>query len=99
MTVVDRWSVKEEAGRWYVVDRNGCQVADCGEGKEDAELIVHYSRGHQELVAALKAAVPYLESFYENLDSCGMAFPDAESTVTRARAVLLRIGGSETMRA
>ncbi|TFH22107.1 MAG: hypothetical protein E4H03_09140 [Myxococcales bacterium] len=99
MGTIDLWSTREENGRWYVVDRNGCHVADCGDRKDDAELIVHYARGHQELVAALKAAGPYLESFYENLESCGMAFPDAEVTVTRARTVLLSIGGGNTARA
>ena len=73
-------------GRWLVVDRNGCQVADCDDRRDDAELIVHYSRTHEQMLRALKAALPYLESTYENLQSFGMDFDDARQTRPRAAA-------------
>jgi len=74
--------------RWRVVDRNGCEVADCGDRRDDADLIVHYSRTHDQLLRALRAALPYLESTYENLQSFGMDFDDARNTLQRAAAAL-----------
>ena len=75
-------------GRWLVVDRNGCQVADCDDRRDDADLIVHYSQTHEQMLRALRAALPYLESTYENLQSFGMDFDDARQTLQRAAAAL-----------
>ena len=85
---IDRWRATCRDGRWLVVDRNGCEVADCRERKDDADLIVHYSHTHDRLLCALRAALPYLESTYENLQSFGMEFEDARLTVERAAAAL-----------
>ena len=60
---IDTWSACYLDARWRVVDRNGCEVADCGDRKADAELIVHYSRTYEKLLRALRAALPYLMCF------------------------------------
>ncbi|TFH23273.1 MAG: hypothetical protein E4H03_06565 [Myxococcales bacterium] len=85
---IDTWSAETRNGRWLVVDRNGCEVADCGDRRDDADLIVHYSQTHEQMLRALRAALPYLESSYENLRSFGMDFDDARQTLERAAAAL-----------
>ena len=92
---IDTWSIARRDGSWLVVDRNGCEVASCGDRREDAELIVHYSRAHEQLWLALKAALPYLESSYANLESIGMEFDDARLTLERAAEAIKQVTGRD----
>lgn len=90
---LDSWTATERDGVWTVVDRNDCTVAQCGSRREDAELIAYYADAHIDLIDALRAALPYLESMYENLQSVGMDFDDARETLLRARTVFRRVCG------
>ena len=88
---VDVWQIRQVRDHWVVVDRNGLEVADCGTRREDAELIVHCVNAHSDMLRALRASIPYLESMCDNLGGLGRIHDQAVDTLVRARAALDKV--------
>ena len=95
-TQTDTWHICERDDGFVVVDRNGLEVADCGDRRDDAELIVEAVNSRVDLVSALHEAMLFIETLSQNLNNLGSVYAtalDSTYVLRRARSLLSEAGG------